>query len=371
VRARQLEPWLIGCAVLLVGVVPTAVAGWPGAPASLGSTACTVGAGALLMVWRRHPVVTTVGGGGLFVAAVTFPGDPGNLALVLCTALAFVAGERFSGRAAWTSAAAVAAWLAAMYLLTGEQDAGLVMFTVPGFVAGTASRLRRETADELELRGQELEAERELFAQLAVRNERARIAAELHDIIGHSLSVMVVQAAAGQRLLQRDPAIAQRVGAEALAVVAESARQGRDDLARLVDLLGGREVTGPDLALMDEVVALASASGLQVTCRFEGDRDGVGAEVAGTAFRVVRESLTNALRHAPGAPVRIVVRGSGRGLAVRVENDAPTAASDGIVGTGQGLRGLRESVERGGGTLHAGSSRDGGWVVEGAIPAPP
>ena len=117
--------------------------------------------------------------------------------------------------------------MAAMYLITGERDVGLIMFTVPGFIGGTALRLRRETADELELRGQELQAERELFAQLAVRNERSRIAAELHDIIGHSLSVMVVQAAAGQRLVTRDAA----AGGEALAVVAESARQGRADLA--------------------------------------------------------------------------------------------------------------------------------------------
>ena len=81
---------------------------------------------------------------------MALPEQPGNRALLVCTALAFVAGERFGHAAAWTSAAAVLAWLAAMYLITGERDAGLVMFTVPGFVAGTALRLRRETGDELE-----------------------------------------------------------------------------------------------------------------------------------------------------------------------------------------------------------------------------
>jgi signal transduction histidine kinase len=370
VRALRWESWLIVGAVLLLTAVPTAVDGVRGGPAALVGLACVIAAGLMLLLWRNHPMVALIAGGGLFLVAATLPENLTNLALLLCSAMAFVAGERFGGRSAWTSAAGVLAWLAAMYLVTGERDAGLVMFTVPGFVAGTALRLRRETADELELRGQELEAERELFAQLAVRNERARIAAELHDIIGHSLSVMVVQAAAGQRLLQRDPATARHAGTDALAVVAESARQGREDLARLVDLLGGQEVAGPDLALMDEVVALASASGLQVTCRFEGDRDGVSAEVAGTAFRVVRESLTNALRHSPGAAVRIVVRGTGRALRVRIENDPATGASAGIVGTGQGLRGLRDMVEGGGGRFIAGAAADGGWVVEALVPDP-
>jgi signal transduction histidine kinase len=253
-----------------------------------------------------------------------------------------------------------------MYLLTGERDIGLAMLTIPGFLAGTALRLRRETADELTLRGLELEEERELFAELAVRNERARIAAELHDIIGHSLSVMVVQAAAGQRLVQQDV----RAGDEVLGVIAESARQGRADLRRLVDLLGGQEVAGPDLSLIDEMVARAARSGLHVTCRFEGDRDGVPAPLAGVAFSVVREALTNALRHAPGSTVRVLLRGEGRALAVRVDNDAPTATSAAIVGTGQGLRGLSARVEEVGGWFSAGVTAEGGWAVEASLPSP-
>ncbi|WP_375490760.1 sensor histidine kinase [uncultured Jatrophihabitans sp.] len=367
--ARRLEPWLIAVGVVLVVVLPSLVQDPPRTGGAALGLACVVAAGLLLTVWRRHPVLTAAGGGALIIAASLLPGDVPDLALLVLTALAFVAGERFGGGAAWTSGAGFVAWLAALYLITGEQDGGLAMFTVPGFVAGTALRLRRETADELALRGQELEAERELFAQLAVRNERSRIAAELHDIIGHSLSVMVVQAAAGQRLLLQDSAAAQQAGADVLGVVAESARQGRGDLARLVDLLGGQAVAGPDLALVDEVVALAAGSGLQVTCRFEGDRDGVSTDVAGTAFRVVRESLTNALRHAPGAAVRVLVRGATRVLEVRVENDAPVSLTAGIVGTGHGLHGLRELVERGGGRFAAGATATGGWVVEAQLPA--
>lgn len=367
--ARRLEPWLIVLAVVALMVVPAGLQRWPHSLGAVAGLVCGVGAGLLLVLWRSHPAVVTIGGGSLILIAVQLPYNPPSAALLVCTALAFVAGERFGGRTAATSAAAVLAWLAAMYLITGERDAGLVMFTVPGFVAGTASRLRRETADELALRGQELDAERELFARLAVRNERARIAAELHDIIGHSLSVMVVQAAAGQRLLQHDSPAARQAGTDALAVVAESARQGREDLARLIDLLGGQDVASPDLGLVDEVVALAAGSGLRVTCRFEGDRDGVSEQAAGTAFRVVRESLTNALRHAPGASVQVVLRGTAsRDLDVRVENDAPSERYDGIVGTGQGLRGLRDLVESQGGTFRAGPTGTAGWVVEARLP---
>src|SRR6476661_1922667 len=218
-----------------------------------------------------------------------------------------------------------------------------LMFTVPPYAAGTVLRLRRETADQLASRAQELEDERELFAEIALRHERARIASELHDIVGHAISVMVIQAAAGQRLVDADPERAK----EAFAAISESARQGSQDLERLIELLGGREGNGgggADLSLVDEVVARAGRSGLDVTCRFEGDRDRVPEPVAHLAFRVVQESLTNALRYAPGAEVRIVISvdDAERGLSVRVENGRAAQTEAPLAGTGRGLIGLRE-----------------------------
>ncbi|WP_433824782.1 sensor histidine kinase [Actinoplanes sp. CA-015351] len=199
---------------------------------------------------------------------------------------------------------------------------------------------------------------------LALRHERARIAAELHDIVGHAISVMIIQAAAGQRLVDRDPDRTR----EAFAAIAESARQGRGDLQRLVDLLGGVASEGPDLALIGEVVDRAARSGLDVSCRFEGVRDGLPAAVAHLAFRVVQESLTNALRYAPGAAVRVTVSGSVQHLMVRVEN-APGSGPDlGAVGGGRGLTGLRERIQELGGRLSAGPAVGGGWVVEAGLP---
>jgi signal transduction histidine kinase len=204
-----------------------------------------------------------------------------------------------------------------------------------------------------------------LFAQIALRHERARIAAELHDIIGHAISVMVIQAAAGQRLVGRDPARAQ----ETFTAIADSARQGREDLNRLVELLGGTEAAAADLTLIEEVVTRAARSGLDVSCRFEGDQDAVAVGTAHIAFRVVQESLTNALRHSPGAAVRVLVNGSGPNLTVRVENDHSIQERPDLTGTGRGLTGLRERVQALGGQLKACPTPPGGWLVEATLPS--
>ena len=159
------------------------------------------------------------------------------------------------------------------------------------------------------------------------------------------------------------------IARQAFTAIAESARQGREDLHRLVDLLGGTEIGGPDLTLIEEVVTRAARAGLDVSCRFEGDRDGVAVAVAHIAFRVVQESLTNALRHAPGAAVRVLVNGSGRGLTVRVENDRSVQERPNLSGTGHGLVGLRERVTELGGQLLAGRTPHGGWLVEATLPS--
>jgi signal transduction histidine kinase len=229
-------------------------------------------------------------------------------------------------------------------------------------------RLRRETADQLALRVEELEEERELFTEIALRHERARIASELHDIVGHAISVMVIQAAAGQRLVDSDPARAR----DAFAAISESARQGTEDLEQLIELLSGSPddvVGGADLSLVDEVVTRAARSGLNVSCRFEGDRDQVTAPVGHLAFRVVQESLTNALRYAPGSEVRITISVDERNLAVRVENDNTVHGETTLAGTGRGLVGLRERIQTLGGQLDAGRTHHGGWAVEARLPS--
>lgn len=370
---RRVEPLLIALAAAAVTVVPTLLpgphsgSGVPDSPAGWAGWAALVLSGLSLALWRRRPWWTLVLGCGGILASTPTGFEPSDPSLVVLPSLALVAAYSWGGRTATVVALGLLVWLEGLYLATGETGPALAIFTVPGYVAGLVLRRLHETAAQLELRHRELEDERELFAELSVRNERARIAAELHDIIGHALSVMVVQAAAGQRLTDHDPVATSTT----FEVIAASARQGREDLARLVDLLDGETVEAPDLSLIDELVARAAGTGLAVTCRFEGERDGVAAPAAHAAYRVVQEGLTNALRHAPGAPVRVLVRGDERrGLTVRVVTEAPTGASAGIVGTGHGLIGLRERVQHLGGSFTAGAGPDGGWTLEARLPGP-
>jgi signal transduction histidine kinase len=366
----RLERPAIALGVLLLVALPTALHGWPTTLSGNVFVLVIVGAGLALMWWRTQPRVVSVVGLGLFLVALAVGGWFPDTALSIFSVTFAVLALGWSGRAAWLVALCGAAYLVPFYYLS-QMDSWVaaLMFTVPPYAAGVVLRLRRETADALAMRAQELEDERELFAEIALRHERARIASELHDIVGHALSVMVIQAAAGQRLVDADPVRAK----EAFAAISESARQGAKDLERLIELLGGTEIidgAGPDLSLVDEVVTRAGRSGLNVTCRFVGDRDRVPEPVAHLAFRVVQESLTNALRYAPGADVRIVISvdEAGRGLAVRVENDRAAQVDTPLAGTGRGLIGLKERIQRLGGQFSAGATRVGGWAVEARLP---
>lgn len=298
----------------------------------------------------------------LAVAAFVPLGPVGQTVLVAAIALCLGGvALTFSGGGAWLAGVGAVAYLVALYAITGERSIGLLMFTAPGYVGGTVLRLHREAAERLARTQRELEEERELFSRISVQHERARIAAELHDIVGHAVSVMVVQAAAGQRLADTDPDGARG----ALRVISEAAQQGRDDLGQLVQLLGGTEVEGPGLAMVEELVHRAASSGLDVRVRFEGDLDGTTGPVAQLAFRSVQEGVTNALRHAPGAAVRVTVAGKGRGLVVRVENDRPGGDQRlPLQGAGRGLRGLRERAEDLGGSVRCGPTPGGGWFLE-------
>jgi signal transduction histidine kinase len=332
--------------VFLFVALPVTLHGWPASLAGHVFMALLLASGLSLVWWRTHPRLVAVLGGSLWFAAALFGQDTWlpETALAIMAGLAAVAALAWTGRAAWLAALCLGVYLYLFWLvLPPTSPVAVVMFSVPGFAAGTVLRLRDEAGDQLARRGRELEEERELFAQIALRHERARIASELHDIIGHAISVMVIQAAAGQRLVGQDPARAQ----QAFTAIAESARQGRKDLHRLV----------------------AARSGLDVSCRFEGDRDGVAVAAAHIAFRVVQESLTNALRHAPGAAVRVLVNGSGRGLTVRVENDRSEQERLNLSGTGRGLIGLRERVQELDGQLLAGPTPHGGWLVEATLPS--
>jgi signal transduction histidine kinase len=247
----------------------------------------------------------------------------------------------------------------------------IVVGTIGPFGLGLVMRSRRALTSQLAARGAELEAERELFAAEAVRYERARIARELHDIVAHCISVMVIQASAGHRLAGQDPALA----AEAFDAISEAVGQAESEVGRLVELLEhDRGMRGLDgIRLVDELVARAGAAGLAVTCRLHGPADGMPQQASEAAYRVVQESLTNALKHAPGAPVDVAIAEAGGRFEVSVTNGPPAAAPSGLelTGGGRGLAGMRERVLACGGELTAGPLGDGGWRVLASLPRTP
>jgi signal transduction histidine kinase len=251
---------------------------------------------------------------------------------------------------------------------TGAFNPIFEMMTIGPWLAGRIMASRRKITAQLEARNDELQAEQELFALESVRYERARIARELHDIVAHCLSVVVVQASAGQRIGRAD-----RAGVtEALESVAEAAGQAQAEIGSLVELLAGALPSDPSprLPMIGELVARASATGLAVTCHFLGNCDQMPAAASEAAYRLVQEALTNSLKHAPGAPVDITVRGQDGQFEVDIVNGASHQRPTGLerFGGSYGLAGMRERVAACGGQLTSGPTAAGGWLVSAALP---
>jgi signal transduction histidine kinase len=216
-----------------------------------------------------------------------------------------------------------------------------------------------------------LEREREDQARRAVADERARIARELHDVVGHSVSVMTVQASAVRRLL-RDDQIKER---EALTVVEETGRQALAEMRRLVGVLRRPEeapalAPQPSLEHLDKLVAQVRDAGLPVELRIEGKPAQLSPGVDLTAYRLVQEGLTNALKHANAHQAEVVVSYGAGEVVLQVTDDGTGDETDpsGGDGSGQGLMGLRERVSVYGGVIESGPGTDGGFTLRARLP---
>jgi signal transduction histidine kinase len=354
---------MIGALAALFGAAGAALAGQ--GPAAWVAAAAL---GAALGLYREHPARAV--GLAVVAAAALVPSGMSLAPSMLVCANAFAAGRWLGWSASVAAGAALLAAIFSAAVVEGDADNWVVpsiLLVGTAWIAGRAIRERDLVALRLAERAEELEREREAFATLSVRYERARIASELHDIVAHAISVMVVQAGAGQRIAAVDPELT----GEMFDAIAGAARQAEQDMTQLVALLSDEDAIGhaPDLALVEELVARAAGTGLDVTLRLEGSREGLPASAVQTVYRVVRESLTNALRYASGAPVHVLVRGGAAAIDVEVVNDA-AADAEALAGhgTGNGLRGLRERVGAGGGRLEAGPRESGGWRVAARIP---
>jgi signal transduction histidine kinase len=221
--------------------------------------------------------------------------------------------------------------------------------------------------DEAKERAERAEREREERARRAVADERARIARELHDVIGHSVSVMTVQSSAVRRLLEPD----QEKERAALLVVERTGREALAEMRRMVGVLRRPEeapalAPQPSLEQLERLVEQARDAGLPVELRIEGAPKQLPTGVDLTAYRLVQEGLTNAIKHARAQRAEVVVRYSDGHVELTVSDDGP-GGGDGDKG-GHGLVGMRERVSVYGGELEAGPRPEGGYRLRARLP---
>ncbi|MFF6997813.1 sensor histidine kinase [Streptomyces sp. NPDC008313] len=251
---------------------------------------------------------------------------------------------------------------------------------VLAWVLGDSIRTRRAYLAQLEERAARLEKEREAQSKVAVAAERARIARELHDVVAHNVSVMVVQADGAAYVLDAAPDQAKK----ALETISSTGRQALAEMRRLLGVLrtgehqeSGEYVPQPDVEQLDDLIEQVRTAGLPVDFKVEGTPRPLPSGVELTAYRIVQEALTNTRKHGganAGASVRLVYFDDGLGLLV--EDDGKGAPHElyeegGADGQGHGLIGMRERVGMVGGTLDAGPRPGGGFRVSVLLPLKP
>ncbi len=329
--------------------------------------AAGIGAAALAAGRRRLPL--------WFLAAAVLPGIlSGDASAALPVAAYAAARYGRAGRVRW-----VALGLAALVALAPWQFGSgtetvnnvlivLVELVLPA-VLGLWVRARAELLVALRERAERAESEQRTLAREAVLEERARITREMHDVVGHRVSLMVLQAGAVD-MAAEDPVRVRQLAGQ----LQDAGRRSLEELRQLIGLLTENDEDAPlapqpGLSDVDELVEDARRAGLDVVLTRSGSPRELEPIVGRTAYRVVQEALTNAGKHAPGGPVTVTLDVREDELAVTVLNRKATQPPTALPSGGLGLIGLRERVRTVGGTLRAESRLDGGFRLEAVIPA--
>ncbi len=370
------------CGLVVFFAVSAYVAGQIGVPAF------AVGLAAAVAVFfrRAHPTAVAVAVAALALVQVIAGWGP--LAYDIAVLIALYSVVKYADRLRDGIVAGVVAVLGGVLAALQTPGAGpwwmgaffyaLIVGAV--WLAGLNLRTRRLYVLSLEDRAATLEREREAQARAAVAEERTRIARELHDVVAHSMAVMIVQADGVRFTLDRDPATAR----EAAKVVADTGRAALEEMRRLVGVLREPTATQPDPAdgpahrrpALVELPALLDrfrAAGLRVACGGAGAPPPLPPGLELTVYRVVQESLTNTLKHAGvGASVELTLDWSADAVVIRAVDDGRGRPVDGPAPSGgHGLVGMRERVGVYDGSLAAGPTLAGGWRVRARLPLSP
>jgi signal transduction histidine kinase len=373
-RLRRVDPriWdaLLALGVVAVGVLAFALRDQrpDEPPAALGFALVVVAGGSL--AWRRRAPLTvaTIVSAAAATASLLgyWPEFVAMLWIAVYSAAAYAERERL------IRVLIPVALLTSTAISIGERwDRGLnwveiftdlvATFVIPYLLGRMTFNRRRRIV-----------SEREVATREAVAAERAAIARELHDVVAHHMSVMVVQAGAARAVSGSDPAAA----AAALRQIEASGRTGLAEMRRLLEVLKAEEdgdgrAPQPGLARIDELLDAMRASGLPVEAVVEGTPRPLSPGVDLSAYRIVQEALTNALRHAGGASARVLVRYAPDGLELEIADHGFGPRDDPEASGGHGLIGMRERVHLFGGELEAGPRRGGGFLVRARLPSEP
>jgi signal transduction histidine kinase len=320
------------------------------------------------LAWRRRaPLVVVVLVMGAFAAQSLILDPTPTPDVELIPALIAVYSVAAHGEG-WVSFVGGSLSMAAGLIWLGVDDflLPIVMFGGAWF-AGRLVQKRQLYAQAFAERARVLEREREANARVAAAEERVRIAREMHDAVGHSVSVMVVQAGA-ERLALGDERPATR---EALLAIERIGREALAEMSRLLGILrkegeGLALAPRPSLAQIDALVQAVRDAGVPVEFRVEGEQRDLPPGVDVSAYRIVQEALTNVVKHAGSARASVVVRYARRAVEVEVTDDGRRSVNGNAAG--YGLAGMRERVELHGGTLEAGSRSEGGFAVKARLP---
>jgi signal transduction histidine kinase len=371
-RLRLDAPWLdlAAAAALTAGAIAEVLS--TDAPAAVG-VPMALALGALVAVRRRVRVTAAYGFAAWAVAMALAVTSPSGMRVAIFALLLFPYAVG-AGVRGWPSYAYVPVLFAVIGLSNLQADmhsaSDWIFPTALALAAYAAGRnALHRTALAVELHEAALRAgeERDAQARLAVAAERRRIAHEMHDVVGHSISVMVVQAGGARRILERDPERAEQAAAHI-------ERTGRETLLEMRRLLGvmrdprtaAVREPNPTLDGLDSLVAGAREAGLPVRLRVEGERRQLGQGLELGAYRVVQDALDEVLRVAPGSETEVVVTWGADALGITVADDRPSVPF--ADGAGPSLVGVRERVALYGGELRTGQRPDGGHEVHVRFP---
>ncbi len=372
VRLERLADVALAAAVLLLSSLPLLRVDDCDCDSIPGWAFVLVSAQAVALLWRRrYPVPISLLSGALAtVYGLSYLPDPAvpYAGLVGLYSVAAYASQRWAWIAAGLAAVSIGVAMAVDASADVQDVAVNYLLFAAAWLLGDGTRTRRERAGELEERAVQAERTRAAEAERAVVEERNRIAREMHDVVAHHVSLMVVQAEAGPVAVDRNPEQAVR----AFDSISATGKQAMAEMRRLLGVLredgSAQRTPRPGLDRLPELVEGVRAAGLSVDLQIDGDPRPLPPSVDLSAYRLLQEALTNASRHAGPAQVQVRVTYAPDALHLDVVDDGLGSAGTPGPG-GHGLVAMRERVALVGGTLEVGPLDGGGWAVSARMPA--